>query len=223
VELGGGQEWTSDPLQFASGDTIALRCDSSVRFYSGLFEESEYSAARQRSPAVFPFVRGSDTVGHEQIRQVGTATTFRVVLRVGAFAPGGRIVVGVWKSERSTLPMTPPASATPSGGLGSSVEAVAGEAAVRAAAIGAALAEDSEAERKRVRRGKRYFAVLLVVIALVGLLILWDDFIIIGFGDRSDFYNALTAEATAVLAIGVVVGGTYAMWREFVAPRPKNK
>ncbi len=194
VALGGGQEWTSEPLHFGAGDYICLRCDSAVRFYAGLFEENEYAAARSRSPTVFPFVRGTDQTVFEKPVEVRFPSAYRVVLRIGIFAPVGLIKATLWRAAKIVAPTRAPMASLP---------------------------EDPSAELARSRRGRLYFSGILTAVVAIGVWLLWYDFSVIGPSNRTDFFNALSAEATAVLAIGVVLGGLYAMWRELGFPQRK--
>lgn len=163
-----------------------------MRFYSGLFEEGEYSEARKKSLAIFPFVRGSDATGHEELREVRADTQYRVVLRVGAFAPGGRVRLGLWKA----VPV-----------------AAAGQIRERD------LREDPAAELGRSKWGRAYFTGIAAVVIVIALWLLTYDFYVIGLANRTAFFNALSAEGNAVLAVSIVLGGLFAAWREWVFPR----
>lgn len=184
VTLAGGQEWVSDPLQFEAGETVCLRCDSPVRFYAGLFDQEAYAAARRRNATVFPFQRGTDATAYEEARDVSTRATFRVVLRIGIFAPRGAIRATVWKSVLTAPP--PPAST---------------------------LAEDVRAREVAARRARVAFGSLVVVVVAIGGLLLWYDFGVITLNNRTQFFDALSAEATAVFAVGFVAGGLYGVWK----------
>lgn len=194
VVLGGGQEWTSNPLRFAARETIDLRCDAGVRFYAGFFEENEYAEARRKGGATFPFLRGSDRIEYDEVREVEAGSAYRVVLRIGVFAPGGRIRVGVWRAATIAAPALSPS---------------------------APITEDMGAENRRARAGKFRFGILAAGVIAIAIWLLGYDFFVIGFSNPGEFYSALNAEASAVFSVSVVLGGLYAAWREWVAPHKR--
>lgn len=191
VSLGGGQEWSSQPILLAANEIACLRCDAPVRFYAGIFEEGEYQAARRRSQLAFPFVRGTDQTTFERVVRISNAGSYRVVLRIGVFAPAGQISVGVWRAVDVPVPATVP------------------------------ITEDSSAEVHRSKRGRWAFAGIAAVVGAVGVWLLWYDFAVVGLTNRSLFFAALSSEAEAVLAVAAVIAGMYALWRELVFPRRK--
>jgi hypothetical protein len=131
---------------------------------------------------------------YDEIHEVGAESSYRVVLRVGVFAPGGRIRVGVWRAVTVTPPVQP---------------------------ASVALTEDKDAEKRRAKAGTYRFIILSAGAILVAVWLLGYDFCVIGFSNRGEFFSALNAEASAVFSVSVVLGGLYAAWREWVAPHRK--
>jgi hypothetical protein len=193
VSLNGGEEWTSQPLSFNQGDRIVLRCDSSVRFYSGLFDQAQYATARRRNATIFPFVRGTDSTTNEVACDVPTPMTYRVVLRIGVFAPKGIITASVWKAVVPVAPSTP-----------------------------ARMPEDTDADASAARRAWAYFIALLVIVSAAAAWLLWYDFAVITLGNRDAFFSALNAEGTAVFGVVAVAGAVSGVWLALGLPRGKR-
>jgi hypothetical protein len=179
-------------MSFGTGSTIVLRCDSRVRFYSGLFDQDEYAAARRKSATIFPFERGTDTTSHEEVREPRSPAVYRVVLRIGVLAPKGVITASVWKAARTAVPQS-----------------------------SASLREDLGTTETATKRAWIYFGFLVAVVTVIGLWLLWYDFVVITLSNRPVFFNALNAEGTAVFAVVAVAGGLYGVWRALGFPRRK--
>jgi len=192
VTLQAGQEWTSDVLHFQPGDNVCLKCESGVRFYAGLFEANKYDQLR-RGRSVFPFTRGTDRRYFERSLTVPPIPTgYRVVLRIGVFAPGGEIGVAIWKAS---------------------------EIEVASSLAHSVLEVDTSVEKARAKRGRSVFAIALLAVVVSATWLSYYDFVVIGINDRTDFFNALSAEASAVLAVAAVVGGLYGIWKVLVFPK----
>lgn len=188
VALGSGQEWHSLPFTIAADTTTALRCDSEVRFYAGLFTEIEYAAARQRSRAFFPFQRGTDRITFEQAFTPGTPIPCRIVLRIGAFAPAGTIRVALWvaRPEETVVHLASPPK------------------------------EEKEAESRRLKRNRRIMAGILGGVFAIAAWLTWFDVTLFLRGNLGLFDSTLNAEGSAVFAIVAVVSGLYAAYRELI-------
>lgn len=101
VPLNPGAEWKYGPTQFRANDLICLRCDSSVKFYAGLFTDAVYQAKLRTATNKllgFPFPLGSDKPSYEESVQVSVPTGYWIVLRVGQFAREAQISATLWKA-----------------------------------------------------------------------------------------------------------------------------
>ncbi len=186
--MGGGQEWHSTPFTIQAGQVALLRCDGTARFYAALVTETDYVNARTRSPLAFPFRRGSDRTTFETSVHPAVPAQYRIVLRVGAFAPPARLMAVFWIARG---PSAPPAPAP-------------------------APLQDTSAEVERSRRGRRIAYGIGAIVLIIAIWLTWYNIVLFETGNLNLFDNTLNAEATAVIAIVAVIGGLFAVWRELV-------
>jgi hypothetical protein len=85
ITVGKGREWHSTPFKVAAGDLVTLKAHSPSRFFAGVFSQSEYDAARRRSPLMFPFRLNSDQVAFDRAYSITITSDYRIVIRVSAF------------------------------------------------------------------------------------------------------------------------------------------